>query len=507
MSFTDGRFLIFLAIFFAAYFAAPGRVRWIVMLAFSAAFYAMLGGAFGIGVLALTIAIVYVSARMIERRRGSPQSAKDEPARRMRGRAPLIACVTVNFGLLIAFKYAAPSLPFKLVLIPGISFFTFQAVGYLVDVYKGKVAAERNALRLALFLSFFPQLLQGPISRHSQIADDLTAGHGWNWDRAAGGAMRILRGYFMKLAIADYAAIAVDAVFSDVSRFGGAMLVLTLVLYSVQIYADFAGGVSITLGIAQIVGVSLPENFNQPFFANSLTDFWRRWHITLSTWLKDYLFYPVAISKPLGKLGKLARRTLGARLGKLVPASVATFIVYFAMSVWHGVSVNALIFGALNGGLITLSLFLELPVERLRTLTRFNAARWSVARVLAILRTFALMLFLRIFARAETTHTAFELLRRMFSSRLLVQLWDGTLLTLNLAPEELVVMLAAIVVLIVREILAERYAVSSSPLSQRFFTSHPATQYAVTLVLMLFVLYCALSREGYTPSAFIYAQY
>jgi D-alanyl-lipoteichoic acid acyltransferase DltB (MBOAT superfamily) len=420
-----------------------------VLLCASYVFYWFMGGWFALGVITFTILTVYGAGLWAG-------ALRTRRAPRKQRRLPLILCLTLNFGLLLLFRYSGQLLPkIGLLLIPGISFYTFQSVGYLADVYKGKTEPERDVFSFALFVSFFPQLIQGPIARHSEIAADLLAGHGWDWDRARNGVQRILWGYFLKLVVADLAAAPVNTVFANHYAYGGSVLLFAVVLYSVQIYADFAGGISVAIGIGQIVGVTMPENFNQPFFARSLSGFWRRWHITLGTWLKDYLFYPLAISKPFGKLGKLTRRVFGADVGKLIPASAATFVVYIVMGIWHGATWAALVFGLLNGGIITLSLFFSPLFDRLRDKTRIDGGG-GFGAAFATVRTLAIMVFLRYFARAGSVHMALSMLKRTLFLFHAGQLSDGTLLTLGLGVQEYVLLLVSFSVLLFRDVAAER---------------------------------------------------
>jgi D-alanyl-lipoteichoic acid acyltransferase DltB (MBOAT superfamily) len=501
LSFTSAKFLIFLTAALICYFAAPRSLRRHVLLAASYVFYWLAGGLYALGVITFTALSVWLCGLWAGRLRA------DNAPRALR-RAPLALCLTVNFGLLVLFKYGGKLLPdVGLILIPGISFYTFQSAGYLIDVYKGKAVPERDPLKFTLFVSFFPQLIQGPISRHGEIADSLLSGAGWDFERARRGVGRIIWGYFMKLAIADVAAIPVGTVFGDYEAYGGAVIAAAALLYSVQIYADFAGGINVALGIAELVGVKLPENFNNPFFARSLADFWRRWHITLGLWLKDYLFYPIAISKPMGKIGSLARRALGMSLGKLVPAGIATFAVYVVMSIWHGASWRSLAFGLLNGGIITLSLYCEPLYARLRKRTGLDGAKPGVGSVFAILRTLALLTFLRYFARAGSFMAAVGMLRRTVLQPRPGELWDGTLMALGLGAREYILLGVSTALLLCRDIVAERGAGSGRSPEDVLRGSRGLAQYAALVLVLALIVYCGLYREGYIASGFIYANY
>ncbi|MCL2838411.1 MAG: hypothetical protein FWE04_05005 [Oscillospiraceae bacterium] len=495
MSFISPSFFIFLAGSFACFFLAPKRARWFVLLAASYVFYWFVGGLFAVSAITFTILTIYLSGLWAG-------ALRERNASKWIRRLPLLFCLTANFGLLFFFIFSSYIVPrLGMLLIPGISFYTFQAAGYLIDIYRGKVAVEKNPLKLALFLSFFPQLVQGPISRHSEIASDLFAGHGWDWERSRRGVQKMIWGYFMKLVIANYAAPLVNNVFSYYYNHGGAIIVFAVFVYSIQIYADFAGGINITMGIAEILGVKLPENFRQPFFANSLTDFWRRWHITLTRWLRDYLFYPIALSKPLGMFGKVSRKIFGNRIGKMLPTSIATFCVYFAMGVWHGAGAHILMFGILNGALITAGLFFEPLTERLRKLTRLRGEVSGKGKMFAILRTLGLMMFLRYFARAESLSHAWGMLRQTFTDFRLYELWNGSLLRLELSGFDYAVLAFGVILLFIRDIITENEIDCRMQLNK----SRPIVQFAVLTVLLLSVTIFGIYYGDALSADFIYA--
>ena len=495
MSFVSSSFPLFLIIALLCYFVAPRRFRWCVLLLSSYVFYWFVGRLPAIIVITFTILTVHYSGIWVGRLR-------EAGAKTARRRAPLALCLTINFGLMAFLKFSVYIVPsMGVLLITGISFYTFQAAGYLIDIYEGKVKPERNLLKTALFLSFFPQLIQGPISRHGDIAGDLFAGHGWDWERTRSGVQRIIWGYFIKFIVANYAAPIVDTVFSGYSGFGGAIIIFAVIVYSIQIYADFAGGISIALGIAEIVGVNLPENFRQPFFAVSLADFWRRWHITLGTWLRDYLFYPLALSKPFGKLGRFSRRVFGNRIGKILPASLATFCVYIVVGVWHGSGLHLLAFGVLNGILISSALVLEPQIVKLREKTGIHGSHPGFGRVFAALRTFVILIFLRYFARAGSLREALNMLEHTVFHPRLRELWNGTLLNLGADFRELIVLAAGTIVLFIRDSTAERGKDCGNLLNE----TRPALQFVLILAALVSIVIFSFYSGKALSATFIYA--
>lgn len=255
---------------------------------------------------------------------------------------------TVNLAILFFFKYFDFALsnvnriltavgismiekPFDVLLPVGISFYTFQALSYTMDVYRGDVRAERNILKYALFVSFFPQLVAGPIERSKNLLSQVEKAHTfqlWNYNRIANGAVIMLWGYFQKMVIADRVALLVDTVYDKYWLYGSTALILASVLFAVQIYCDFASYSSIAIGAAEIMGFSLMENFDTPYFSRSVKEFWRRWHISLSSWFRDYLYIPLG----------------GNRKGK-VRKYINTMVVFLTSGLWHGASWNFVVWG------------------------------------------------------------------------------------------------------------------------------------------------------------------
>lgn len=229
--------------------------------------------------------------------------------------------LVLNFGMLGLAKYTNfaienlnalfhMNLRGMQILLPlGISFYTFQSSGYILDVYWKRCKAEHHPLKYALFVSFFPQILQGPIGRYSRLAHQLYEPHKFESANITRGLERILWGFFKKMILADWSAVFVDAIFDNPDQYGG-LAIFGVLFYTIQLYADFSGGMDVVIGIASMFGIELDENFTRPFFATSITDFWHRWHITLGTWMKDYVFYPVTLSGWMKKFGRWAKKSL-----------------------------------------------------------------------------------------------------------------------------------------------------------------------------------------------------
>jgi D-alanyl-lipoteichoic acid acyltransferase DltB (MBOAT superfamily) len=240
----------------------------------------------------------------------------------------------LHIGLLVLLKYApffGQNLNALLLKLPlpvqlpalslgvpvGISFFSLQAVSYISDVYHRRIRADDNLGRLALFLAFFPVVVEGPICRYSDTAQTLYEGKPLEYENVTFGIQRMVWGLFKKLVIADRLNILVEKIFTNYRDYSGIVVLLGAVCYTLQLYADFSGCIDLTIGTAEMFGVTVPENFRQPFFSRTASEFWRRWHITLGTWFKDYLFYPLSLTKHVKKIGREARKKLGRHLGQV----------------------------------------------------------------------------------------------------------------------------------------------------------------------------------------------
>lgn len=404
MSFVSVYFLAFVTICAAGYFLVPQKHRWIWLLVFSYLYYLAAGPQLII-FLVFSTAVTYFGGLLAEQGR--------------KGVVP--AALLLDFGMLAAVKYtnfAVGNLnalfgtnlaEFSLLLPLGISFYTFQSAGYLLDVSWKRCRAERNPFRFALFVSFFPQILQGPIGRYSRLAGQLFEGHPFDWQRLERGLIRIAWGYFKKMVIADNAALYVNAIFDHYDTLPG-YGILGVLMYSAQLYADFSGGIDIVLGIAEIFGITLDENFRQPFFSVSITDFWHRWHITLGTWMKDYVFYPISLSGWMSRFGKFCRRKMNKDLGRALPICIANILVFLIVGIWHGPAWHYIVYGLYNGVIIAISGLLAKPYRSWKKALHIRDGS-SGFRVFQILRTFLLVNLSWYFDRSGSLHQAFVMIR------------------------------------------------------------------------------------------------
>lgn len=296
----------------------------------------------------------------------------------------------------------------------GLSFFTLQAVSYIVDVYREKIKADENLCRLALWIAFFPQIVEGPICRYSQTADRLWQCEGIKFDNLTLGIQRILYGMLKKIVVADRLNSFVDNVFTDYKDYGGGIIALAAVCYTVQLYMDFSGSMDAVVGTAQIFGIEMPENFKRPFFSKTITEFWKRWHISLGEWFRDYLFYPVTMSKPMQSLTKSARRRLGNCFGPLTAGGIALFCVWFCNGLWHGAAWNYIFFGLYHFVLIFTGRLFAPLINAVNAKLHIDT-RKRPYQIMQIIRSDILIVIGELFFRANGVFAGFYMLKKAFA--------------------------------------------------------------------------------------------
>ena len=463
MSLISMEFLIFVGIAVIGYYLIPKRFQWIWLLIFSYIYYASSGIKILFFLLYTTIT-TYGTGRLLDRVNHKELPRNEAKSRKRR---ILIGCLLLNFGMLAVLKYTNfaienvnaifhAGISFQKLILPlGISFYTFQSMGYIIDVYWGKYEAEKNPFRFALFVSFFPQLLQGPIGRFDRLARQLYEQHSFDLLKAQYALQLMLWGFFKKLVLADRAAVVVNQVFQNYTQYSGVTNIVAVLMYSIQLYMDFSGGMDVVMGVAALFGVELDQNFKRPYFATSITDFWHRWHITLGTWMKDYIFYPVSLSKWMGKFGKWSKKAFGKKTGRVVPICVANIIVFLVVGIWHGAAWKYIAYGLYNGLIIAISSLLA-PLYR-KGFEKFHINPKSGAwHVVQILRTFLLVNISWYFDMAVSLSAAFAMMKSTVTGFSLATLTDGSLMMLGLDKLDYMILAMGCLVVFLISFLKER---------------------------------------------------
>lgn len=501
------------------YYLVPLRFRWYVLLAVSVVFY--LAGGLKAGLFLLfTAGTNYVGGLLLSRindRRASltPEQKKTEDHRiKAHKKWVLVPVLLLNFGLLFLVKYwnftaesigklVGDCLPRMDWIMPvGLSFYMFQSVGYLVDCYRGKYTAEKNFLKFSLFVSFFPQMVQGPISRFDQLHPQLIRGNAWNGDNVKYGLQLALWGYLKRMLIADRAALVVNEVFGHSEKYGGAVCAFGVLFYCIQLYCDFSGGIDITRGVAQMFGIDMAENFKRPFFATGMADYWRRWHVTLGSWMRDYVFYPLSFSKAFAKLSRWARKRFKGKVGKVIPTATATFIVYLVIGIWHGANFRYIAYGLYNGTILTSSVLLANTYSQWKKKLHIrDTSGWF--RAFAILRTAAIVFVGRYITRPPRLLVGYDMLKKTLTSPCLYQLRDGTLGTFGLQIIDYAVVALGFVTLLLLEWKLEQ----GNDLRKTLETKHPVVQWLCLFIALALLCVFGIFRDSGVRVEFIYQQY
>ncbi|MHB1341800.1 MAG: MBOAT family O-acyltransferase [Coriobacteriia bacterium] len=493
MQFTSVAYMLFLGLAVAVYYALPGvRSRTIWLLAASIAFYYSLSAAWTVVLLAVVL-IGYTGGRLIERT-GESRDRK----RLLTGSIVLVAGVLavfkyttfasalVNDGLaLFGSDVALPLL--RLALPVGVSFWTFQTIAYLVDVYRGTLKAERNMLTYALFVSFFAHVTAGPIARGSQLLPQLAEKRRFSYEGMRSALLLMGWGFFKKLIVADTLGVMVNTVYADPQAWAGSthglVLGIATVAFSVQIYCDFSGYTDIVRGSARLFGVDLARNFDRPYFARSVKEFWRRWHMTLMGWLKDYIYIPLG----------------GSRVAPW--RRYANILAVFAISgIWHGAGFTFIVWGLLNGAYQVLGDLTSRARERLATMLHIDREHgaWKLVQVII---TFALITVAWVFFRAESLADALYILPRMFTPTFGV-LSDGTFLHLGLSKPQTLVGALGVLVVVAVDFASLRFDLPAA-LYSRSIALRWLAYVALILVVVVFGYYGPL----YQASSFAYFKF
>lgn len=396
MLFNSIQYLIFFPLVVILYFLCPGKIKKPFLLGASLFFYSCWNVKYTL-LMILSILLTYLTGRMVD-------ETKSEKKRKLY----VFFCFAANLGILFIFKYfnfavetanrigslwgASPiNLGVDVLLPVGISFYTFQALGYTIDVYRGDLKAEKNLLHYALFVSFFPQLVAGPIERSTHLLPQLKKDHRFIYENLVAGFIDLTWGFFLKLVIADRVAIFVNEVFPHYGQFSPGSLLLAACFFTVQIYCDFYSYSLMAKGSAKVLGIDLMDNFKEPLFSKSIVEFWRRWHISLSGWFRDYLYIP-----------------LGGNRKGTVRHLVNILIVFAVSGLWHGAAGTFVLWGMIHGFFNALEVAIKKRRGK-RESSNFlvNGIKW--------LYTFAVVVFAFVFFRADTTSQGLGIIGKIFT--------------------------------------------------------------------------------------------
>ncbi len=518
MLFNTLQYLIFLPIVVLIFYFIPQKIRYIWLLAVSCYFY-MQWNPIYITLLFLCTFITYIGGRVIDRLGDVRADVSNEVLQKIKKKQQicLAICVILSLGILGFFKYFDFTLSylnriFSLIHMPevrwnysillpvGISFYTLQSLGYLIDVYRGEIEAEKNFLRYALFVSFFPQLVAGPIERSKNLLVQLRESHSLEYENIRKGALLVLYGLFLKMVIADRAAIIVNTVYGDSVSYQGLYIIVATIFFSIQIYCDFYGYSTIARGSALLMGIRLMDNFEAPYYARSVKEFWHRWHISLSGWFRDYLYIPLG----------------GNRKGKL--RKEENLLLVFAFSgLWHGASLGFIVWGFLNGIYQVIAdavmKIKQLVIGLLNQLlikcggheisSEKKGATCFSRRLFQTVTTFMLVTFTWLFFRAGELDISLELIRNIFRINNWTILFDGSLYELGVARNYMNVLYLSILALFI----VDYHKYKGKDVLIIFLRQGWWFRTLIVMLLIFTILLYGCYGEMYDAQQFIYFQF
>ena len=506
MLFNSFEFLIFFPIVVLIYYCIPQKIRYIWLLVSSYFFYMCWNKTYAI-LLAVSTVVSYISGLLIKKVqcRISDQEI-DTKINRLLIFEKLVVAVSVllNLGILFFYKYTGflidsifpvvkalyPQGNFEMpmfdILLPiGISFYTFKSISYTIDVYRSKTEVEKNPLSYALYVAFFPQLAAGPIERSNQMLTQIHEKHSFSQKHIRDGALLMLWGYFQKMIIADRAAILVDQVFSHYQHYNGIQIIVAIFLFAIQIYCDFGGYSNLAIGAASILGYKTRKNFDTPYFSDSVAEFWRRWHISLTSWFRDYIYIPLGGNRKGTK--KKYRNIL---------------IVFMASGLWHGADWHFVLWGGLNGLYQVIAQILHPIREKAVKVFRIRTDTFS-HKLLRVIGTFIRVDIAWVFFRADSILDGFLMLGRIFTDFNIGALFNGSLYEMSLSQTEFnILILAMLLQLFVSILEYKKFPIRSFLEKQGLWF-----QFTVYLVLIFTVLVFGIYGPAFDASQFLYFKF
>lgn len=525
ISFNSLNYIIFLIICVLIYYAVPAKVRWSVLLLASIAFY-FIGGMDKFAIPLSTSAVIWGASYGIHK---LMKQAEDEAAeQKLTGKARLayiqpfkkkcrnfilIPALIIVFGFLFYCKFAnmivsvfqewthTGQLTLKLLIPLGISYYTFSSVGYLLDVYWRKQPFISNYFKFLLCMCYFPPIVQGPIGRYHKLKEQFDRANYFDYEKICFGIQLMLYGYFKKLVIADRLALLTTAVLQNIGEYEGIMLFLALIGSSLQLYMDFSGCMDIVRGTSQIFGIELEKNFNHPFFSRNVAEFWRRWHITLGVWFKDYVYMPIAMSPKLLNNTKKIKEKYGANTAKVFSTAVPLTIVWLLTGIWHGTGMNYVLWGMYYGVIIILSTALAVPYKNLASRLRIDVKSTGFQRF-QMVRTFFLFTVGRLITAPGTLAASISVIRQMFSSFNPWIFWDGTLYSVGLDFKDYLVIILGLLFVWKISRMQEQGSVRSL-IAQKNIVLRWLIYYVAIFSIILLGMY----GTGYDARAFAYTQF
>ena len=521
MAYNVNTYYLFLLLVMLVYQITPKRKRWYVLLTASVAFFLMLSKYLILWCL-ITAGITYGITRIIDRYQCEIKTIdrKDKITRgilQKKERHWLQLGLLGTVGILVGLKYTVFTLQTmqqvihhlggdatftvgKILVPVGISFYTLQAVSYMLDVYWKREKAEKNFLRVLLFLIFFPTVMEGPILQWGDTKDSLYAGEPITGESVVQGSLRIIWGLFKRMIVADRLNTAVTILYLPKNHFSGAMILLTAIVTTLQLYLEFAGTIDIIIGSARIFQIRIPENFRQPFHSQSAAEFWRRWHITLGRWFKNYIFYPVTTSNLVKRWNKYGRKNCGKYITTVGTSALALFPVWILNGLWHGPKWPYILYGVYYFIILLAEVALHPVGEKLRRIIRVAddniwIQRWHMVR------TWVIILTGEVLFRAESFHQFLRMCKDLFRGPFFQEKMVGQFLRLKLDTGDWFILTLGIIVVF----LVEYYLEKKPDLLERVPSLPVIPRWGIYYALILSIVVFGAYGAGYQTVDLIYA--
>lgn len=417
----------------------------------------------------------------------------------------MLVGVALDLFVLLYFKFftfawdhlkEAKGLTFDLLAPVGLAYFSLSLIGYLVDVYHKKYPAETNPIDLLSFSLFFPAIIEGPFGFYKVLSPQLKERHTFEYGRFVRGLQRILWGYFKKVVIADRIGIFVMGILRD-EESAGLLLFLSMVFYSFQIYTDFSGGIDVIMGIAEIMGIELHENFKSPLVSKSVTEYWARWHMSLGEWMEKVIYYPLVLNK---KIMAFSKKIPNKFFSKAFSATIASIIVFVIVGIWHGTGWNYVVYGAYQAVFVAGAILMKPVYDKMKSLFGIKEDDFGY-RQFQVLRTFVILVFGRYLIKSSSLTQAIDLWKRTFTKWDFTLIYNGRLLEYGLDRRNFYLMLALILLVIIIDILNDKKIYVRDLLANSNIVCRCLVYVTVLLLIVVFGVY----GKEYGATSFIYA--
>ena len=508
MILTSSIYLTFLIILLFLYYTFPKKIQWLCLFVFS--FLFIVTSTSDVKVYAYIIygiLVTYLGAKFIKMAKTDKSKKIIEVITIILILLQLIYLKYLNFfgntatNILNMFGKNNSLVIISIVAPIGVSFYTLISLGYVIDVARGVVEPQKNILKYSLYILYFPQITSGPITRYSEMENSLFKEHQFKLNNILFGFQRILWGIFKKLVISERVAIITNTIFNNYTDYNGVYILIGVIAFAIQLYTDFSGCMDIVIGTSETLDIKLPENFNTPFFSKSISEYWRRWHITLGTWFKDYLFYPILKSNLFQNMQDKLKKKLGKKWGKRIPTYLGMLILWFTVGAWHGGACTYIIgSGLLHWFYIVSGEILNPAFNKLGNFLKVNKERLAY-KIWQMIRTSTLVCIGFVFFRSESVFQAIYMLRSIFVNNF-YKLFMGEIQSLGLNNNDITICLLGTFTLFIVSLLKQKYEIREEISKQ-----HIIIRYSIWICLILCILILGYYGKGYDASSFIYQKF